>query len=127
MERSARELPCRSFFLTAMQILNFRFQGDYIVLMFSADLQMPNKNLQTSGILEGFRFEPTNTSKQPIRTRYLGHMTGYQLIRDQYFLGDLFSHTRFAYYIKSHSPRVYLSLSFSLSLSLTLHLYYIII
>eukprot|EP00116_Pleurobrachia_bachei_P018959 sb/3479221/ len=26
------------------------------------------------------------TSKQPIRTRYLSHVTGYQPIRDQYFL-----------------------------------------
>eukprot|EP00116_Pleurobrachia_bachei_P009519 sb/3469781/ len=30
--------------------------------------------------------EPTEISKQPIRTRYLGHVTGYQSIRDQYFL-----------------------------------------
>eukprot|EP00116_Pleurobrachia_bachei_P003871 sb/3464133/ len=30
--------------------------------------------------------EPTDTSKQPIKTRYLGHVTGYQPIRDQYFL-----------------------------------------
>ena len=30
--------------------------------------------------------EPTDTSKQPIRTRYLGHVTVYQPIRDQYFL-----------------------------------------
>eukprot|EP00116_Pleurobrachia_bachei_P012258 sb/3472520/ len=30
--------------------------------------------------------EPIDTSKQPIRTRYLGHVTGYQPIRDQYFL-----------------------------------------
>eukprot|EP00116_Pleurobrachia_bachei_P018154 sb/3478416/ len=30
--------------------------------------------------------EPTDTSKQPNRTRYLGHVTGYQPIRDQYFL-----------------------------------------
>eukprot|EP00116_Pleurobrachia_bachei_P015780 sb/3476042/ len=31
--------------------------------------------------------EPTETSKQPIRTRYLeGHVTGYHPIRDQYFL-----------------------------------------
>eukprot|EP00116_Pleurobrachia_bachei_P018792 sb/3479054/ len=30
--------------------------------------------------------EPTDTSKQPIRTRYLGQVTGYQPIRDQYFL-----------------------------------------
>eukprot|EP00116_Pleurobrachia_bachei_P006486 sb/3466748/ len=28
----------------------------------------------------------TDTSKQPIRTRYLGHVTGYQPIRNQYFL-----------------------------------------
>eukprot|EP00116_Pleurobrachia_bachei_P014448 sb/3474710/ len=31
-------------------------------------------------------FDPTETSKQSIRTRYLGHMTGYQPIRGQYFL-----------------------------------------
>eukprot|EP00116_Pleurobrachia_bachei_P012299 sb/3472561/ len=30
--------------------------------------------------------EPTETSKQPIRTRNLGHVTGYHPIRDQYFL-----------------------------------------
>eukprot|EP00116_Pleurobrachia_bachei_P004297 sb/3464559/ len=30
--------------------------------------------------------EPTETSKPPIRTRYLGHVTGYQSIRYQYFL-----------------------------------------
>ena len=30
--------------------------------------------------------EPTESSKQPIRTRYLGHVTGYQPIRDQYSL-----------------------------------------
>eukprot|EP00116_Pleurobrachia_bachei_P002445 sb/3462707/ len=30
--------------------------------------------------------EPSDTSKQPIRTRYLGHVTGYQPTRDQYFL-----------------------------------------
>eukprot|EP00116_Pleurobrachia_bachei_P008988 sb/3469250/ len=30
--------------------------------------------------------EPTDTSKHPIRTRYLGHVTGCQPIRDQYFL-----------------------------------------
>eukprot|EP00116_Pleurobrachia_bachei_P016332 sb/3476594/ len=30
--------------------------------------------------------EPTETSKQPIRTRYLGHVAGYQPIREQYFL-----------------------------------------
>ena len=30
--------------------------------------------------------ETTGFSKQPIRTRYLAHVTGYQPIRDQYFL-----------------------------------------
>ena len=30
--------------------------------------------------------EPTGPSKQPIRTRYLDHVTDYQPIRDQYFL-----------------------------------------
>ena len=30
--------------------------------------------------------EPTEFRKQPIRTRYLGYVTGYQPIRDQYFL-----------------------------------------
>ena len=30
--------------------------------------------------------EPTEFRKQPFRTRYLGHVTGYQPIRDQYFL-----------------------------------------
>jgi len=32
--------------------------------------------------------EPTETSQQPIRTRYLGHVTGYQPIRDQYVFPD---------------------------------------
>ena len=30
--------------------------------------------------------QPTESSKQPITARYLGHVTGYQPIRDQYFL-----------------------------------------
>ena len=30
--------------------------------------------------------ESTQSSKQPIRTRYLGHVTGNQPIRDQYFM-----------------------------------------
>ena len=34
----------------------------------------------------GYIQEPTEFCKQPIRTRYLGHVTGYQPIRDQYFL-----------------------------------------
>eukprot|EP00116_Pleurobrachia_bachei_P011127 sb/3471389/ len=34
----------------------------------------------------GLFLEPTDTSKQPIRTRYLGYVTGYQPITDQHFL-----------------------------------------
>ena len=33
-----------------------------------------------------FDQESTEQSKQPIRTLYLGHVTGYQPITDQYFL-----------------------------------------
>eukprot|EP00116_Pleurobrachia_bachei_P016545 sb/3476807/ len=33
-----------------------------------------------------FTHPDRETSKQPIRARYLGHVTGYQPIRDQYFL-----------------------------------------
>ena len=38
--------------------------------------------------------EPTDTNQQPFRTRYLVHVTGYQPIRDQYFLvtGKLGAH-----------------------------------
>eukprot|EP00116_Pleurobrachia_bachei_P015947 sb/3476209/ len=32
--------------------------------------------------------EPTDTSKQPIRTRYLSHVTGYQPIRDPDSVGS---------------------------------------
>eukprot|EP00116_Pleurobrachia_bachei_P002404 sb/3462666/ len=40
-----------------------------------------------AGVVEEERGQqPTDTSKQPIKTRYLGHVTGYQPIRDQYFL-----------------------------------------
>ena len=37
------------------------------------------------GIFGEFQ-EPTEFRKQPIRARYLGHVTGYQPIMDQYFL-----------------------------------------
>ena len=36
--------------------------------------------------LKRIQEEPTESSKQPIRARYLDHVTGYQPIRDQYFL-----------------------------------------
>ena len=35
---------------------------------------------------KGIFKEPTESCKQSIRTRYLGHVTGYQPIRDEYFL-----------------------------------------
>ena len=37
--------------------------------------------LQSNGTCQ----EPTGPSKQPIRARNLGHVTGYKPIRDQYF------------------------------------------
>eukprot|EP00116_Pleurobrachia_bachei_P006883 sb/3467145/ len=37
--------------------------------------------------------EPTRPSKQPMRTRYLGHVTGYQPIRYQYFLHPILTST----------------------------------
>eukprot|EP00116_Pleurobrachia_bachei_P013431 sb/3473693/ len=50
-----------------------------------------NIDLKSSGYRPPFdkfpiKQEPTETSKQPIITRYLGHVTGYQPIRNQYFL-----------------------------------------
>eukprot|EP00116_Pleurobrachia_bachei_P015868 sb/3476130/ len=41
---------------------------------------------QSIGLTILLPIEPTDTCKQPITTRYLGHVTGYQPIRDQYFL-----------------------------------------
>eukprot|EP00116_Pleurobrachia_bachei_P005074 sb/3465336/ len=63
--------------------------------------------------------QPTETSKQPIRTRYLGHVTGYHPIRDQYFLTRVCTirkseiDTRILFFITLHT---------TLFLSLTLHL-----
>eukprot|EP00116_Pleurobrachia_bachei_P017011 sb/3477273/ len=41
-------------------------------------------------ILSHNQQEPTETSKQPIRSRYIGHVIGYQPIRDQHFLIRVF-------------------------------------
>ena len=46
---------------------------------------MKNRKVRISQLVEGGQ-QPTDTSKQPIRTSYLGHVTGYQPIRHQYFL-----------------------------------------
>eukprot|EP00116_Pleurobrachia_bachei_P002959 sb/3463221/ len=47
---------------------------------------LDNKAVGSSKVGQEVIKEPTETSKQPIRTRYLGHVTGYQPIRDQYLL-----------------------------------------
>eukprot|EP00116_Pleurobrachia_bachei_P015534 sb/3475796/ len=48
--------------------------------------------------------EPTETSKQPIRTRYLDHVTGYQPIREHYFLIRSI-HARLEIYPSHHIAR----------------------
>eukprot|EP00116_Pleurobrachia_bachei_P015437 sb/3475699/ len=58
-----------------------------IVLFFChLEMSLSHTSLSFSKSQKVFQQEPTETSKQPIRTRYLGHVTGYQPIRDQYFL-----------------------------------------
>eukprot|EP00116_Pleurobrachia_bachei_P015297 sb/3475559/ len=49
---------------------------------------MVSKYLATFGSLAWIALgqETTGFSKTPIKTHYLGHVTGYQPIRDQYFL-----------------------------------------
>eukprot|EP00116_Pleurobrachia_bachei_P005860 sb/3466122/ len=46
----------------------------------------PEKLFSSGQRIQIVRQEPTDTSKQPIRTHYLGHVTGYQPISDHYFL-----------------------------------------
>ena len=53
---------------------------EYTVIMLR-DLQSREEILEN-----GLEEETTGFSKQRIRTRYLGHVTGYQPIREQYFL-----------------------------------------
>nr|AFK75460.1 putative secretory peptide-50 [Pleurobrachia bachei] len=52
--------------------------------IFLCSILIPFVALATEGENEGQ--EPTETSKQPIRTLYLGHAIGYQPIMEQYFL-----------------------------------------
>eukprot|EP00116_Pleurobrachia_bachei_P011477 sb/3471739/ len=56
---------------------------------------------------------PTEISKPPIKTLYLGHVTGYQPIRDQYFLVTHPSHTL----SKPHTTRVWVTMALSSPLS----------
>ena len=46
----------------------------------------PSTSLPVEEMLNVLTQESTKSSKQPIRTRYSGHVTSYQPIRDQYFL-----------------------------------------
>eukprot|EP00116_Pleurobrachia_bachei_P016556 sb/3476818/ len=50
----------------------------------SASLERTSSVEPNQGI-QYYEQKPTKTIEQPIRTRYLGHMTCYQPIRDQYF------------------------------------------
>eukprot|EP00116_Pleurobrachia_bachei_P009871 sb/3470133/ len=52
------------------------------------DMSPLGMGVSSCGLLCGFPIvqEPTEISKQPIRTRYLGHVNGHRPIRDQYFL-----------------------------------------
>eukprot|EP00116_Pleurobrachia_bachei_P015694 sb/3475956/ len=59
---------------------------------------------------------------KPIRTHYLGHVTGYQPIRDQYFLIRSVPGLYHTSPSESHINIAFLSLSPSLSLSLPLYL-----
>eukprot|EP00116_Pleurobrachia_bachei_P017069 sb/3477331/ len=63
--------------------------------------------------------EPTETSKQPIRTRYLCHVTGYQPIKDQYFLIRSVSTQRDTYAVVGSTSYSHCPLSASLVLSWT--------
>ena len=52
------------------------------------------ENVVTSVVTPALQ-KPTEPSKHPIRTRYLGHVIGYQPIRDQYFpVGSWFKRDR---------------------------------
>ena len=51
------------------------------VRYFSVIWRAPSDNC-----LDALEQETIGFSKQPIRTRYLGHVTGYQPIKDKYFL-----------------------------------------
>eukprot|EP00116_Pleurobrachia_bachei_P011238 sb/3471500/ len=66
-------------------------RDQYFLIRYSCSTNKDRVKNFTSSVLRthvrsGTYQEPTETNKQPIRTRYLGHVTGYQPIRDQYFL-----------------------------------------
>eukprot|EP00116_Pleurobrachia_bachei_P014311 sb/3474573/ len=46
-------------------------------------LKINSRQSRSNIFLSAYHGEPTETSKQPIKTRYLGRVTGYQPIRDQ--------------------------------------------
>ena len=74
-----------------LQIFKFRHLGrplSYILLteIFHIALTRHCTQTESSKNIHSGDHEPTESSKQPIRARYLCHVTGYQPIRDQHFL-----------------------------------------
>eukprot|EP00116_Pleurobrachia_bachei_P007089 sb/3467351/ len=69
-------------------ILKTRPQGFnlYVSLFLETGInsEKHNLSLMAAQIMLNCSKEPTDTNKQPIRTRYLGHKTSYQPIMDQY-------------------------------------------
>eukprot|EP00116_Pleurobrachia_bachei_P010705 sb/3470967/ len=55
--------------------------------------------------LTNHRLQPTETSKQPIRNRYLGQATGYQPIRNQYYI-SLFGRIQYLQCVSKPGHRV---------------------
>ena len=59
----------------------------YVRQNISVSVDLPSRSSVSSfSAVLGMYREPTESSKQPIRARYLGHVTGYQPTSEQYFL-----------------------------------------
>eukprot|EP00116_Pleurobrachia_bachei_P015530 sb/3475792/ len=78
--------PIRDQYFLIRSVLSVNYLADSLAWRIDGHKQVRRKVIpQNKQRIEGnWKWE---TSKQPIRTRYLGHVTGYQPIRDQYFLG----------------------------------------
>eukprot|EP00116_Pleurobrachia_bachei_P004131 sb/3464393/ len=76
-----------SYTFDSCQIGNSNWKGDTIGKIGFSPTHDTASNFYRASI--PLRQEPTDTSKQPIRTRYLGHVTGYQPIRDEFLPGSI--------------------------------------